>query len=319
MNLPWIDLAQTPLLAQAQQPSTTILLLDSQRQNADALAAAWLTAVLCQNNAKPCGHCQSCHLNQLDTHPDKHYYPEALKIDAVRDLLNTLHTTPALASKRAVYLGAIDRYHDAPINALLKTLEEPPTHSHFILSAASRRAVKPTILSRTISVSVAKASHQQALDWLVTQHNLDPEQATQRLFTHADDPFLAATEQQPPSPLTHLDTLIDFLSQPKSQTAYLLALEDIAADKTLAPNALLDYLSAQLKLLLHYCHYNSSPQGEQILYNAQQRVQALDIHRLHTLYAELSALRRPNRQQLDTLLSVKAVLLQTLDRRSLTL
>jgi len=45
-------------------------------------------------------------------------------------------------------------------------------------------------------------------------------------------------------------------------------------------------------------------------------LQGLDLNRLHTLYARLSELRRPDRQQIGQTLNIKALLLETCDKRN---
>ena len=69
-------------------------------------------------------------------------------IDNIRELRERANYVPT-SSRYKVYL--IDEVHqltDAAVDALLKTLEEPPPHVVFILATTEPEALKPTIISR---------------------------------------------------------------------------------------------------------------------------------------------------------------------------
>ena len=71
------------------------------------------------------------------------------RIDEIRELRERVHTAPA-SSKYKVYI--IDEVHmltREAFNALLKTLEEPPTHAIFILATTESHKLPETIISRT--------------------------------------------------------------------------------------------------------------------------------------------------------------------------
>ena len=166
--LPWTDLHYRGLDRLADRLPATLLLIDPQRGNADDMAQAIIARALClHDDHRPCGQCKSCHLLAQGTHPDTANYLEPCKIEDIRDLGDTLQNTPAIGALRVTYLGAIDNYNPYALNALLKTLEEPPQHSRFILSATNRRAVKATILSRSHVVTLPQPTAEQAQQWLV--------------------------------------------------------------------------------------------------------------------------------------------------------
>ncbi len=77
------------------------------------------------------------------------------RIDEIRDLREKVHIAP-LQAKYKVYI--IDEAHmltTEAFNALLKTLEEPPTHAVFILATTEPQKLPETILSRTQRFSFA--------------------------------------------------------------------------------------------------------------------------------------------------------------------
>ena len=82
-------------------------------------------------------------------------------IAAVRLMLRRLALTPAIGRRKVVIIGDAERLipqqgQEAAANALLKALEEPPTETHFVLTAAEPEALPPTILSRIVRVRMAR-------------------------------------------------------------------------------------------------------------------------------------------------------------------
>lgn len=71
-----------------------------------------------------------------------------IKIDQIRSLQHSLTTRPTLGSKRAVIIDPADDMEAPTANALLKSLEEPPAGTFFILIAHRLSRLLPTIRSR---------------------------------------------------------------------------------------------------------------------------------------------------------------------------
>lgn len=103
---------------------------------------------------RPCGECRSCKLMQSGNHPDMLYAEldptsGALKIDPVRAIISKLAMKPYEARYRVALFQNFDSAADRTQDAMLKTLEEPPSHAILILLAQSPEALLPTILSRS--------------------------------------------------------------------------------------------------------------------------------------------------------------------------
>lgn len=71
-----------------------------------------------------------------------------ITIDQVRHLIGRMRNKPAVAARRAVVVDSIDDLERGAANALLKTLEEPPEHSIFLLVSHNPGRLLPTIRSR---------------------------------------------------------------------------------------------------------------------------------------------------------------------------
>lgn len=75
-----------------------------------------------------------------------------ISIDQVRQIQHRLITRPTLGSRRAIIIDPADDMEKGAINALLKSLEEPPTGSFFLLVAHRPGRLLPTIRSRCRTV-----------------------------------------------------------------------------------------------------------------------------------------------------------------------
>ncbi|APE28778.1 DNA polymerase III subunit delta' [Aurantiacibacter gangjinensis] len=71
-----------------------------------------------------------------------------IKVDQVRELQRRLTTRPTLGSRRAVIIDPADDMEPGAANALLKSLEEPPAGTYFLLIAHRIGRLLPTIRSR---------------------------------------------------------------------------------------------------------------------------------------------------------------------------
>lgn len=76
--------------------------------------------------------------------------PDATPVFQIRSMEFWARLAP-YGKKKTIILEHADRMLDSSRNALLKILEEPPTHARFILTSSRRQAIIPTILSRVRS------------------------------------------------------------------------------------------------------------------------------------------------------------------------
>jgi DNA polymerase-3 subunit delta' len=132
-------------------------------------AAATLAKVL--NCAQPvraqsgaaidcCDKCDSCHRIDTSNHPDVQWLRAESKlriisIDQIRDLLQTVYLKPTLGGFKIAILTAADRLNTQAANAFLKTLEEPPQKTIFILLTTDVSRILETILSRCLRLNFA--------------------------------------------------------------------------------------------------------------------------------------------------------------------
>ncbi len=98
----------------------------------------------------PCNSCQIC-LVPLASNMDIIEIDAASnrRIDEVRDLRDKINLSPALSRYKVYIIDEVHMLTNEAFNALLKTLEEPPTHAIFILATTEAHKLPETIISRT--------------------------------------------------------------------------------------------------------------------------------------------------------------------------
>jgi DNA polymerase III subunit delta' len=96
----------------------------------------------------------------------------SISIDQIRGLQASLTTRPGLADKRAIIIDSADDMERSGANALLKSLEEPPVGTYFLLVSHASDRLLPTVRSRCQLLrfeplddeAMATALHQAAPD-----------------------------------------------------------------------------------------------------------------------------------------------------------
>jgi DNA polymerase-3 subunit delta' len=116
-------------------------------------ARALAMAVNCERGRRGCGECPACQKIRGGHHPDLIVFDMSGKglTERVRDLLPTLGFRPHEARARVVIFDPADDLAQGraeAANALLKTLEEPPAETYFILCTTQPRRLPVTVRSR---------------------------------------------------------------------------------------------------------------------------------------------------------------------------
>jgi len=196
-----------------------------------------------------CGQCASCGWFAQHNHPDyRRVRPEALedeppegeegegdggkkaakstktpskeiKIEQIRSLADFMNVSTHRAGLRVVVLYPAEALNMPASNALLKTLEEPPPGTVFLLASNSLDRLLPTILSRCRKFAMPMPSHDQALAWLKQQNVAD---ADSWLREQGGAP-LAAMAQAESGNRDDLETLLQLLARPSVEGALKVA------------------------------------------------------------------------------------------------
>jgi DNA polymerase-3 subunit delta' len=117
------------------------------------LATSVAQYVLCTGREKPCRTCRACELVSKHLHPDLYWIePEkksrVIPVDRIRDVSRNIFQTSHEGGWKVCVVSEADRIMIQAENAFLKTLEEPPQHTLFMLVTENPQSLLPTILSR---------------------------------------------------------------------------------------------------------------------------------------------------------------------------
>ncbi|MCA9832283.1 MAG: hypothetical protein R3B97_04525 [Dehalococcoidia bacterium] len=180
-------------LARAGQPPHALLLAGPESTGRMVLAREYARLLNCERlhgtrheegfdsgmtgespDAPPCGECRACRMIAEGTHPDvvvmapgdslcrprpgethaSHPQSRDIRICQVRGAIDLVSRFPYEARYRVVILEPADRITPDAANTMLKTLEEPPTQSIFVLLSAAPENLLETVLSRCRRIDV---------------------------------------------------------------------------------------------------------------------------------------------------------------------
>lgn len=109
------------------------------------------TVLVCEqpSHGEPCGKCSACIKANAGTHPDIAVLGrDKVSVADIREMKGNVYLASNESDRKIFILEGIERFNKQSQNALLKVLEEPPSGVVFILTAAAKSSVLPTVLSR---------------------------------------------------------------------------------------------------------------------------------------------------------------------------
>ena len=136
------------------------------------LAEVFAKALQCEEAVRPCNECISCRAFGASNHPDIIYVKprtgSSLGVDDIREQINsTVHIRPYKYEYKIFILNNADKMTPQAQNALLKTLEEPPSYAVFLLVSESFHNFLPTIISRCVVLRLKALPAKKVEDYLI--------------------------------------------------------------------------------------------------------------------------------------------------------
>jgi DNA polymerase-3 subunit gamma/tau len=124
---------------------------------------------------RPCNACENCRAINASATPDIIEIDAASNrgIDDIRDLRERVRYAPAQLPSKVYIIDEAHQITGAAANAFLKTLEEPPAHSRFILATTDPEELLPTIVSRCQRFEFRRVSAEDVVRRLRTVAELE--------------------------------------------------------------------------------------------------------------------------------------------------
>jgi hypothetical protein len=154
------------------------------------IAERFLGSIFCKKDSSPCFDCDVCRQIKSGSFPD---YLALLKDDkgkipvgdrekalegSVRWLIDKLGRS-SISGNYGIIIDGVDTISETGQNALLKTIEEPPSGTTFVLIAESSSLILPTIVSRCLEITFNPLTDEDVLDII---QNLFPDSEINRLI-----------------------------------------------------------------------------------------------------------------------------------------
>ncbi|MGZ8231867.1 MAG: DNA polymerase III subunit delta' [Burkholderiales bacterium] len=282
-------------------------------------ARALAQALLCETPApagSACGQCVACSWFEGGNHPDYRQVEPAsvaegdaeegekksttISVEQVRALPDFVNVSSHRGGPKVIVVHPAEALNVNAANALLKSLEEPPARTHFVLVTHRPHQLLPTIRSRCCQVALTPPSSRQGAAWLAAQGMKQPELA----LAYASDAPLLALELNDSE---YWGARSAFLRQLTARDLDVIAAAEAARDVPIVQ--IVEWLQKWSYDLVHYravakVRYNAD--HAQTLATLAERVDALAALRFHR---EMVKLQRFAHHPLNARLFVEGVLL----------
>ena len=138
------------------------------------MAFAFSAALVCEQGG--CGVCNSCEMVRVGNHPDVQVLNTErvqISIDEVSEFIDKSLQMPAVAKYRIMIIEDADRMSDRTSNLLLKSLEEPPKGTIWMLCAPSEADLLATIRSRVRRIMLKVPSVEEVAQLLMEKYGVE--------------------------------------------------------------------------------------------------------------------------------------------------
>lgn len=140
----------------------------------------------------PCGVCENCKAIAAGRHIDVMELDAASRtgVDDIREILDGVRYKPTNARYKIYIIDEVHMLSKNAFNALLKTLEEPPSHVKFIFATTEIRKVPVTVLSRCQRFDLQRLTIEDLLklfNKIIAAENLKAEDEALHMIAKAAD------------------------------------------------------------------------------------------------------------------------------------
>lgn len=226
-------------------------------------AARAFAATLQCETGEGCGTCTACRTVLAGTHPDVTVVATdklSISKDEVRSLVLTAQRSPATGRHRVVIIEDADRMSAGTFNVLLKSIEEPPPLTVWMLCAPSAEDLAPTIRSRCRVVTLTVPRPDVVAELLVRRDGVDADTAERSARAAQGHIGLALRYATQEGALASRETAARTLLSLGSTGAAVLAAQSLVDQATAEAAAHADEVSAaERERFLHSAGIDDGP------------------------------------------------------------
>ncbi len=167
------------LLAKDDKIPHGLLITSPKGMGSQYLAYVSACYSVCQNMVGadfPCLKCPDCVKVFGKIHPDVMVYGDSdtpnkeYLIDKIREIRSSVHIMPNQSKYKVYVLLNADTITDKAQNAMLKMIEEPPSHLRFVLTAENPQKLLETIRSRVVTLTMEPVAKVEIVEYLTKSY-----------------------------------------------------------------------------------------------------------------------------------------------------
>jgi len=197
----WLESSLSAVLQDRSQLSHAMLIRGPRGIGKQAFGMALAQGLLCEKSGTgglACGNCKACAWFDTGAHPDfsqlapltgeetvvegDEIAPKTkdtkaspwISIEQIRELYDFINVSSHRGGRKVILVNPAEALNVAAANALLKSLEEPPAQTHFILISHRPQRLMRTIISRCRQFGLHAPDPGVALSWLTERGVKDP-------------------------------------------------------------------------------------------------------------------------------------------------
>ena len=216
------------------------------------MARAFSQPLLCEKQVEDaCGSCHSCIQAEHETHPDiifvrreedpnnKDRLRKTLGVQAVREqLVDDVIVKPYQSAFKVYIVTEAEKMTTEAQNAILKTLEEPPSYAVILLLVTRADALLPTIRSRCVTLSFSPLTEGEIESYLTNQRGISPSRARLEARFARGNLGQAIRKAEDENAQTQKKRMQDLIEKASAgETQHLILIDEISYIKSVAHKA----------------------------------------------------------------------------------
>jgi len=158
------------------------------------------------NSVGACGKCSNCVKISKNIHPDIHLIDFAKQLEVndkvtektkeivIGTIRNYLQKEISIKAREAIWkffiIDEAEKMNLPAFNALLKTLEEPPSNTIIILIASHKETIPQTVVSRSQILFFSPLKQSEITQYLIDKENYDPQKAARTAYLSEGSLFI---------------------------------------------------------------------------------------------------------------------------------